>query len=85
MHLMVSMQLILKDVPKEQPGIRSYSLTFGKDEPLPFSDMVLAIVSRVLDRYLLFADAETLNAELVKIREVLAGIVIEDAPNDDEE
>ena len=75
MHLSVHIQSSLKNTGNRL-GFRGDSVTLGRDASLPFADMICKLLTYILDRYCIFTDAETLNAELDKLRERLVTLKV---------
>jgi len=72
MHLSVFAQFNLKKVEKGYRGLTGDSLSIGKKEPAPFADMARVLLVHILNYYVIFTDAATLNAELDELRKSLA-------------
>lgn len=83
-HLIISARYTLKNKPKDQLGYRGSTVKYGIADPSPFASMMLALFRDVLDHYTGFDNAETLNAELDKVREYLAQVTII-APDESED
>jgi len=81
MHLSVFAQFNLKKVEKGYQGLTGDSLSIGKKEPAPFADMARALLVHILNYYVIFTNAATLNAELDELRKSLATWKVEE--NDD--
>ena len=80
MHLSISARFTLKDLG-DYRGLTGDSIQIGKSKSVPFADMARALLFHILDYYIRFADAATLNAELDKLRKSLATWKVEE--NDD--
>ena len=77
MHLSVYAQFNLKNLG-EHRGLTGDSLSIGKKEPMSFADMARVLLVHILNYYVFFADAETLNAELDELRKSLATWKVEE-------
>lgn len=81
--LKIAAQFILKDMPKDVPGIRSTHYSFpGPNGPVPMHKLALRLIVTVIEWYSLFTPVDELNAELAKLRGVLATAQIE--PRDED-
>ena len=88
MHLSVFAQFNLKKIEKGYRGLTGDSLSIGKKEPVSFADIARVLLVHILNYYVIFADADTLNAELDALRTSLATWKVEEdddksAPIDD--
>ena len=77
MHLSVSAQFSLKN-PGNYRGLTGDSLSIGKKESVSFADMARVLLVHILNYYVVFTDAETLNAELDELRKSLATWKVEE-------
>ena len=78
MHLSVFAQFNLKKIEKGYRGLTGDSLSIGKKESVSFADMVRVLLVHILNYYVVFTDAETLNAELDELRKSLATWKVEE-------
>jgi hypothetical protein len=84
-RLSISATFTLKEMPKGQPGYRGGSFNFGKSNEVPLSQMMSSVCMTILEHYLCFVDAETLNAELDQFRTAMSTVRVEtqERPYDD--
>jgi len=74
-RLQMSVRYSLKDMPPEHRGLVGENWTYGM-KPASFSDMVRGVVTQIGEFYTFFTDADTMNAELDKLREWLATVEV---------
>ena len=72
MHLSVFAQFNLKKIEKGYRGLTGDSLSIGKKGTVPFADMARVLFFHILNYYVIFTDAATLNAEIDEQRKSLA-------------
>ena len=77
MHLSISARFTLKDLG-DYRGLTGDSLSIGKKEPVSFADIARVLLIHILNYYVIFADADTLNAELDALRTSLATWKVEE-------
>lgn len=77
------LQVVLKDKPEDYHGVKQEYWRVGANDELGLADAVVGILLSTQQLYLACYDADTLNAELAKLRERLGNIefaAIDDRP-----
>ena len=83
MYLSISAHYTLKDRPKGYRGLAGEHISYSKDNSSSFEHLAYAVVRDILGYYIMFEDADVLNASLNRLREGLSDLcVVQDTPAD---
>lgn len=74
MRVSASVRFTLKDYPKGYRGEIGATYVIGKDNPITFSNMVVAFMRAATDHYWGICDIDEMNAELDLLRDRLSHI-----------